>query len=111
MAIQPIDLQNMYSQMSNVAKSVAGQSQAAQLADSMQQQSIIQKNLENSTKVQKTGENANANSVNENGHKGATFSSGAKRNNNNQSETESEDEQKTKYPENPYLGTIIDIMR
>ena len=42
MAIQPIDLQNMYSQMSNVAKSVAGQSQTAQLADSMQQQAISQ---------------------------------------------------------------------
>ena len=111
MAIQPIDLQNMYSQMSNVAKSVAGQSQTAQLADSMQQQAIVQKNLENNSKVQKTAENTNANSVNENGHKGSAFSSGTKRKPNNQSENQSEEDDKPKYPENPYLGTIIDIMR
>ena len=37
MAILPIDLQNMYSQMSNVAKSVGGQQNATQLAGSIQQ--------------------------------------------------------------------------
>ena len=53
MAIQPIDMQTMYSQLNNVAKN-AGAQQQAQLSEAMQQQSNIQKNLENSQKIQNT---------------------------------------------------------
>lgn len=42
MGIQPIDLQTMYSQLSNVSKSMQG-AQQAQLTEAMQQQNNIQK--------------------------------------------------------------------
>ena len=48
MAIQPIDLSVMYAQSANVSK-MAGNVQAAQLAESiMQQTTVVQQNLENS---------------------------------------------------------------
>ena len=71
MGIQPIDLQNMYSQMNNIAKSVAGQQQSAQVSQSVQQQNQIQKNIEMSQRVQQTTDDkANTNNVNPEGHKG-----------------------------------------
>ena len=47
----PINIQTVYSQLDNVAKT-AGLQQQAQLSEAMQQQSNIQKNLENNKKVQ-----------------------------------------------------------
>ena len=44
MGIQPIDLQNMYSQISNVARNVGGQQQAAQVSQSVQQQNAQSNN-------------------------------------------------------------------
>ena len=48
MAIQPIDMQTMYSQLNNVAKN-AGAQQQAQLSEAMQQQSNIQKKINSIT--------------------------------------------------------------
>ena len=73
MGVQPIDLQNMYSQLSNVAKTVAGQQQAAQLSESMQQQNQIEKNLQEAQKIQQTNEKSNTGNVNENGHHGSMY--------------------------------------
>ena len=53
MGIQPIDLQTMYSQLTNVSKSLAA-GQQAQLTEAMQQQQNIQRGLENASKVQQT---------------------------------------------------------
>ena len=51
MAIQPIDLSVMYAQSANVSK-MAGNVQAAQLAESITQQTtVVQQNLENSKRV------------------------------------------------------------
>ena len=67
MGIQPIDLQTMYTQLSNVSKTMAG-AQQAQLTEAMQQQGNIQRNMENAAKVQQTSnEKADTNSVNQNG--------------------------------------------
>ena len=67
MGIQPIDLQTMYTQLSNVSKTMAG-AQQAQLTEAMQQQGNIHRNMENSAKVQQTSnEKADTNSVNQNG--------------------------------------------
>ena len=72
MGIQPIDLQNMYSQISNVAKNVGGQQQAAQVAQSVQQQNQIQKDMESAQRVQQTSnDKANTNNVNADGHQGS----------------------------------------
>lgn len=109
MAIQPIDLQTMYQQLNNVSKTVAGQQQV-QLTEAMQQQTNIQKNLENATKVNQTSnEKANAKNVDEDGRGGSSSFNQAKNQNGNKN---SEEEQKPKSnPYNPYLGSIIDITR
>ncbi len=112
MGIQPIDLQNMYSQMSNIARSVAGQHQAAQVSESVQQQNQIQKNIEQSQKVQQTqNDKANTNSVNEDGHHGGagTYQNPNKKNNKNK-------ESKGSFGlyadvKSEYVGTIVDITR
>ena len=71
MGIQPIDLQNMYSQMNNIARNVGGQQQSAQVSQSVQQQNQIQKNIEMSQRVQQTeNDKSNTNNVNPEGHKG-----------------------------------------
>ncbi|MCR5046058.1 MAG: hypothetical protein K6A42_05740 [Treponema sp.] len=57
MAIAPIDLQTMYSQMANVAQRVASEGQGAALSQSIQTQSIVNQNLQQSQSVQKTATN------------------------------------------------------
>ena len=57
MALQPIDLQTMYSQMANVAQRVASEGQGAALSQSIQTQSIVNQNLQQSQTVQKTAAN------------------------------------------------------
>ena len=111
MGIQPIDLQTMYTQLSNVSKSMAG-SQQAQLTEAMQQQNNIQKNLENAARVQETSnEKTDTHSVNQNGsNSGGAYGGNTKQNNNQSEETETEEYRPPK-SDHSYLGTIIDITR
>ena len=112
MGIQPIDLQNMYSQMSNVARNVAGQHQAAQVQESVQQQNQIQKNIEQSQKVQQAeNDKANTNNVNADGHQGGagTYQNPNKKKN-------KDNESKGNFGvyadvKSEYVGTIVDITR
>lgn len=112
MGIQPIDLQNMYSQISNVARNVGGQQQAAQLSQSVQQQNQIQKNLEMSQRVQEANnDKANTNNVNPDGHKGGagTYKNpdkNKKDSNENRGSFSSYEASKS-----AYVGTIVDITR
>lgn len=109
MAIQPIDLQTMYSQLSNVSKVMSG-SQQAQLTEAMQQQNNIQKNLENSAKVQQSsGEKSNAGSINQNGHRGSGYFQG--KNGKNENTDDEQEAKKENSSSSPYLGKIIDITR
>lgn len=57
MALQPIDLQTMYSQMANVAQRVASEGQGAALSQSIQTQGLVNQNLQQSQAVQKTAAN------------------------------------------------------
>jgi len=57
MALQPIDLQTMYSQMANVAQRVASEGQGAALSQSLQTQSMINQSLQQSQSVQKAAAN------------------------------------------------------
>ena len=112
MGIQPIDLQNMYSQMNNIARNVGGQQQSAQIAQSIQQQNQIQKNIEMSQRVQETSnDKANTNNVNPDGHKGGagTYQNPNKKRN-------GEKEKKSAFggyndKSSGYVGTIVDITR
>ncbi|MBR1639733.1 MAG: hypothetical protein IJ688_10150 [Treponema sp.] len=110
MGIQPIDLQTMYSQLSNLSKTMSG-TQQAQLTEAMQQQSNIQKSLENVTKVHETSnEKADTNSVNQNGSNSSAFRGGQKKKNKDEENTQDEP-LKTIRPNYSHLGTIIDITR
>lgn len=114
MGIQPIDLQNMYSQMSNVAKTVAGQQQSAQVSEQIQHQNQIQKNIEQSQRVQQaSNDKANTNTVNADGRSGGGGSGtyqnpNKKQNDGTQKETDFGTYGKVKPG---YVGTIVDITR
>ena len=112
MGIQPIDLQTMYTQLSNVSKTMAG-SQQAQLTEAMQQQSNIQRNMENAAKVQQTSnEKSNTNSVNQNGsNSSGAYGGNRQRNQNHKAEDDDINEIRPPKSDNSYLGTIIDITR
>jgi hypothetical protein len=110
MGVQPIDLQNMYSQLSNVAKTVAGQHQAAQLSESMQQQNQIEKNLQEAQKIQQTNEKSNTGNVNENGHHGSMYYGQQKKKQENEPD-ENQQHNSSNSKESSYIGTIIDITR
>lgn len=56
MAIAPIDLSTIYSQLNNVAKTVAHQQQGAQLTQAMQENSLIRQSQEQSAQVHKTAD-------------------------------------------------------
>ena len=111
MGIQPIDLQTMYTQLSNVSKAMSG-AQQAQLTEAMQQQGNIQRNLENAAKVQQTSnEKSDTNSVNQNGSNSSAAYGGGKKQQNKQSNESEAEEYRPPKSDSSYLGTIIDITR
>ena len=111
MGIQPIDLQTMYTQLSNVSKAMSG-AQQAQLTEAMQQQGNIQRSMENAAKVQQTSnEKSDTNSVNQNGSNSSGAYGGGKKQQNKQSEEENVEEYRPPKSDHSYLGTIIDITR
>lgn len=110
MGVQPIDLQNMYSQLSNVAKVVAGQEQTAQINASIQQQNQVEKNKLNLEKIQKANEKSNTGNVNENGHKGSLYY-GQQKKKSNQETIEDNNQINIESKDSSYIGTIIDITR
>ena len=114
MGIQPIDLQTMYSQLSNLSKTMAA-GQQVQLTEAMQQQDNIQRSLENASKVQQTQtERADANSVDKDGRGGAAAFGGKKKNGQKEEgdgENRTSDSQSGSKSGSPYIGTIIDITR
>ena len=109
MAIQPIDLQTMYSQLSNLSKSMAG-AQQAQLTEAMQQQANIQKGMEKSKAVKQTSnEKSTAGQINHDGSNNTAYQQ-QKHSYKNDNEEE-EPENKAGTGDLPYLGTLIDITR
>ena len=111
MGIQPIDLQTMYTQLSNVSKTMSG-AQQAQLTEAMQQQGNIQRSMENAAKVQQTSnEKADTNSINQNGSNGSGAYGQKKQDKKNQNTQEEAGEIRPPKSDLSYLGTIIDITR
>lgn len=113
MAIQPIDLQTMYSQMANVAQTVAHQQQGVQLNEAMQQQNIIQKNKEMSERVQKSAdEQTQELKVKPDGHNGNEQPKGKKRQpKTDENKVTEEDGEKPDGIREEYLGRHINITR
>lgn len=111
MAIQPIDLQNMYTQIQNVARNEAG-NQLSQVASSIQQVTKTEKNLENSTKVQNTSnDNSKADTINSNGRGSGSSAGYMKKKSDKQNNNEDDDLPPRKAAPTPYIGSIIDITR
>lgn len=109
MAIQPIDLQTIYSQMSNVAKNVAHQQNGNQLTQAMQENVAVQQEQERLSQVHKTAENdANTSQVKDEGHQNNSF-----QNQKNQKKSKEEEPEKKKLTEirESFLGQNIDISR
>ncbi|MBR5097447.1 MAG: hypothetical protein IK094_10125 [Treponema sp.] len=111
MALQPIDLQTMYSQMANVAQRVASEGQGAALSQSIQTQGIVNQNLQQSQSVQKTAANETQTGkikADAKGSGGGT-AGGQKKKNDGQAE---ELEEKKEYEiRDPALGVHINITR
>lgn len=111
MAIQPIDLQNMYTQIQNVARTEAG-FQAAQVSSSVQQVKQSQQNLENSTKVQITNnDNSKADTVNSNGRGNGSAQGFMSRQQKKKEDNEDDNYPPRKAAPTPAIGSIIDITR
>ena len=112
MGIQPIDLQVMYQQSANVSK-IAGSAQAAQLSDSiMQQTTVARQNLENAAKVQSTNDDKARNPhIDDNSNGGNSGYGTGKRKNQASEDEESENEMNPAASDSKpsYLGSIIDI--
>ena len=108
MAIAPIDLSTIYSQMNNVAKTVQHQQQGVQLSQSMQENAMIQQNQEQAAQVHKTADSeANAAQVKDDANgSGAQAQNGRKKN----PEETPEPKKMTEIRES-FLGQNIDISR
>ncbi|MCR5724572.1 MAG: hypothetical protein K6G80_05750 [Treponema sp.] len=108
MAIHPIDLQTMYSQMNNVARSVANAQQGAQLSQQLQEGAVIRQNLEKAQMVKKAAnDESKSGTVNEDGHRHSDMQG--------QGEKKQDAEEPESYQNNEiresYLGQHIDITR
>lgn len=107
MAIHPIDLQTMYSQIENVAKQAVHQQQGAALAESVQQSNFVRQNKEDAKKVQQMDEQNKLSNLNRDGY-------GNSSSDNNFAENKKKEEDtvpvKKKLTES-YLGQHIDITR
>lgn len=109
MGISPLDLQTMYSNMSNVAKTVANQQQGVQLAQQLQESRLIQQNMEKATQVKKAADNeSKSTGINDEGHqKNEFYQGGGKKKNQEDKEMPS----KPLEIRESYLGLHIDIER
>ncbi|MBO5607348.1 MAG: hypothetical protein J5930_05570 [Treponema sp.] len=109
MAIQPIDLSVMYSQMDNVAKFSASQNQAAYAANQSGMEKAAQEILEKSKAVQEAAkDNPQANTVRQDGRQGAgSDPQGSSKRRDSEEETENPSGQVE--ITDPRLGQHIDI--
>lgn|SRR5574344_965896 len=113
MAIQPIDLSTIYTQMDKVAKYNASQDQNAQLANSVNLNKTIQTNLEKTQQVQQTANNQiDAMKVKPDGKQSEQQDEEQKKKDKKkEEEVQKVNPQKTIEIKDPLLGQHIDITR
>lgn len=110
MGIQPIDLQVMYQQSANVSK-MAGNVQAAQLADSiMQQTTVVQQNMENARRVHSANDDKAKNTKIDNEKSGGGNGAYSQKKENQNKEDDNQNDQTSVMTGPKYLGSIIDIV-
>ena len=108
MAIQPIDLQTMYSQMQNVARNVAASQFQPQLTQQMKENLVIQQQQEQAKSVHRAAdEESKSTDVDEDGRSGNQYAgSGSKK-----KDDEVQPEPMRTEIREGYLGRHIDITR
>ena len=111
MAIQPIDLQTMYSQMANVAQTVARAQEGPQLTEAMQQQNVVQKNKELADKVHRTADGDEKSPVIKDEGQNSTSGSFTGKKRQKQNEKKPEEKSEDSGIRESYLGQHINITR
>ena len=110
MAIQPIDLQTMYSQMANIAQNAAQAQDGGKFAEAMQQQNIVRQNLEEAERVSRPASDeseAQSRAVKND----ASSSHGQGEEKGKDGECEKKDERREKAVQESYIGQHLDITR
>jgi len=110
MGVSPIDLQTMYANMNNVARSVAHQQQGAVLSQQLQESKIVQQNAEKASQVHKAADNeAKSSGINDEGH---NSSSGyGSKNKKKDQKSQNENTNASSEIRESYLGLHINIER
>ena len=111
MAVQPIDLQTMYSQIDTVARTQT-RAQQAVLSDAMQQQKIAAQNSEKASQVQQAAQNeAKALHISDNsgGNSGGAFGQGGRRKDSAAPQENAGAEEKDAPMREEWLGRHVDI--
>ncbi len=111
MAIQPIDLQTMYSQMANIAQNAAQAQDGGKFAEAMQQQNIVRENLEEAERVSRPASDeseAQSRAVKNNG---SSPSHGESEESGKGGEREKKHEGRERAVRESYIGQHVDITR
>jgi len=110
MAIQPIDLQVLFTQMDKVGKNQAAMREGAQIHESLQQvqtQKKIEENVQSVNESQKMGDEAE--NIKDENRKGSRGNSGTAHGKPAEKDDESAEEEKPNLIRDPALGRNIDI--
>ena len=111
MAIQPIDLQTMYSQMANIAQNAEQAQDGGKFAEAMQQQNIVRENLEEAERVSRPASDeseAQSRAVKNNG---SSPSHGESEESGKGGEREKKHEGRERAVRESYIGQHVDITR
>ena len=110
MAIQPIDLQTMYSQMANIAQNAAQAQDGGKFAEAMQQQNIVRENLEAAERVSRPVADESESQSRAVKNDGSPPSHGESEAEGKHGEREKKEERESVVQES-YIGRHIDITR
>ena len=111
MAIQPIDLQTMYSQMANIAQNAAQAQDGGRLAEAMQQQNIVRQNLEEAERVSRPASDESEAQSRAVKNDGSSPSYGESEERGKGGEREKKEERRERAVRESYIGQHIDITR
>ena len=111
MAIQPIDLQTMYSQMANIAQNAAQAQDGGRLAEAMQQQNIVRENLEEVDRVSRPASDESEAASRAVKNDVASSSRGESEERGKSGGREKKDEGRERAVRESYIGQHVDITR
>ena len=111
MAIQPIDLQTMYSQMANIAQNAAQAQDGGKFAEAMQQQNIVRENLEEAERVSRPASDESEAQSRAVKNDGSSPSHGKSEEKGKGGEREKKHEGRERAVRESYIGQHIDITR